>query len=167
MAGSKVVTGARAKVIIGGKVVGVFTNFSFTVNYDAQPIYVMGNEAPVEIVYTGAEPVHCAAGGWRIIGKSPIGMPVDGSTELVPKLENIMKQPTLEISVFDRQTNQSIGKISGAKSVSFTTGWQSRQPADFQVSFIGLTYSDEGTSGGDDTDHDYRNGNYSQVTFDN
>ena len=136
--GSKVVNGARTKIIIDDKVVAV-SSISFNISNDVQPVVICGNPGPVELNYVGVAPVSGSITGWRIIGHGPF------EETKYCRPENILNQPSVTLQVFDRQTGRPIAKIREVKITSWGTGYTARQQSEFTCHFMGLMYDDETT----------------------
>ena len=135
--GNRVVHGARAKIIIGTEVVGIFTAFSYGLAYHAEPVYIIGNPAPIEINYLSQEVVQCQGSGWRVVGAGP------HESMKLPRLQELLNQNDIQIKVLDRQTGKVIATIHNVKPVSYQTAITARQQEEISVSFVGLLVTDE------------------------
>lgn len=143
---SKTMTGARGKVYISDPVtgttslIGIFSNISWGLTYDAQPVFLLGRHGPDEIVYTAQEPVSVQCSGFRVVG--------NGAHKLakLPNLKDLLSSEYLEILVVDRQTGRDIAKIHGVRPVSFSTTLSARNLEEISVSYIGLVADDEDTT---------------------
>lgn len=147
MAAAKTMTGARAKLLIGGstsadppRVVGIFNNVSYGLQYDAQPVYILGRYSAAEIEYTGQEPVGITASGWRIVNHGP------HTDARVPKLSDLLRHEYLSLTIVDRQTGQRIATIHSVRPTGFTTALSERQLQNMQLSFMGILVDDEDTT---------------------
>lgn len=136
---AKVMTGARAKVSVNGKPVGIFNNISYGQTYTADPIFILGAYGPVETVYTAQDAINITASGWRVIDHGPHA---DAS---VPTLSELLRHEYIEITVFDRMDDEAkpIAKFHQCRPVSYNTTLANRQPSEVQVTFIGLKMDDE------------------------
>jgi len=137
---AKVMTGARAKVSINGKPVGIFNNISYGLNFTADPIFILGAYGPTEIVYTAQDAVSITASGWRVIDHGPHTEPS------VPTLSELLAHEYLEITVFDRLSADGakpIAKFHRCRPVSYNTTLANRQPSEVSISFMGLRMDDE------------------------
>jgi len=141
--GSKavVMTGARAKVAIGGNFVGVFSMISYGLNYGADPIFILGSYGPKEIVYTSQEVVSIQASGWRVIDNGP------HMAAQMPTLDKLLNHQDIEITVFDRLTNKTIAKFHNCRPISYNTSLNNKQAAEISVNFLGLKLGDESFDG--------------------
>ena len=97
MAPPKTLHGARATLSIDGKIVGLYSQVSYGVQYDVQPAYILGRHSPGELVYTAQEPVQISCTGFRVFNNGPHG------DAKVPKLQDLLNHSDISISVFDRQ----------------------------------------------------------------
>lgn len=144
--GSKAMNGARAKVIVNGKLIGIFTAISYGLSYRAEPTYILGKEEADEINYTSQEVISIRASGWRVIGHgahSAIGL---------PKLREILNQPTTIVTLFDRQTGVNFAKVREVKVTGFSTSITARQQQEITVEMVGIYLEDESGVNGGSTD---------------
>lgn len=139
MAQSKIMHGARAVVQLGKKRVGVFTNVSYGSAYDVQPAFVLGRFSPVELTYTGAEPIGISASGWRVIGHGPF----TESGGNMPKLQDLLDAEDMTFSLYDRQTDQLIMTVVGVRHAGFSTSIAPKSLEEIGYNFIGLRLTDE------------------------
>lgn len=138
---AKTVTGARAQVMIGNKIVGIFNNISFGLNYDLAPIYVLGRYTAAETVFTAQEVVSVSATGFRAVGAGPF------EAVSLPYLKQLMSHEYIELAVFDRQTNRKIAQIHEVRPTGFSTSIGARGIEEISVSFTGISLEDESTDG--------------------
>jgi len=139
MAQSKIMHGARAVVQLGKKRVGVFTNVSYGSAYDVQPAFVLGAYAPVELTYTGVEPIGISASGWRVIGHGPYTE--DGGN--MPRIQDLLTAQDMTFSLYDRQTQQLIMTVTGVRHAGFSTSVSPKALEEISYNFIGLILRDE------------------------
>lgn len=140
MAVSKVFHGARAKLNIGQNTVGIFTNVSYGVQYDVQPVSILGAMAPVELAYTGQEAIQITASGWRVIGHGPH----DPQGAQVPKLQDLLTHEDITVSLFDRQDDSNpIMVVTGVRPTGYSTSVSARGLQEITVSMVGLKLTDE------------------------
>lgn len=132
--------GSRAKILIDGKVIGIFNTVSYGVNYDANPIHILGSFAPKEIVLTGQDAITVQASGFRIIGKGPYNK-VDGAK--VPQLQDLLNHEDISLAIIDRQTGAQIMSVVGVRPSGFNTTINARGVTEIQVTFMGTVLSDE------------------------
>lgn len=132
-----ILNGARAQLIVNGRIVGVFTTCSWGLAYDAAPAYILGAYAPVEITYTGQEPVSVTAAGFRVVEN---GAHVAAG---VPKLQELMAHEDVTLSISDRQTGKTIMLVKGVRPLAYDTDVSARSISTFTVRFMGLKVEDE------------------------
>jgi hypothetical protein len=137
---AKVMHGARAQLYIDGKVVGVFSDCSWGLRYDAQPVYILGRFSPAEIGYTAQEAVQVTARGFRILDNGP------HVTAKVPKLQDLLRHQDISLSIHDRQSGTLIATVTGCRPVGYETSVSSRALQEMSVTFMGLMVSDESTN---------------------
>jgi hypothetical protein len=142
---AKTMNGARAKVAIvdpatgQALTVGIWNNFSYSVNHDVQPAFILGRFSAAELVTTGVEPVSITAGGWRVINHGPYA---DGK---LTNVKDLLTQEYLVLTVIDRQTGKNIATIHGCLPTGFSSGLSSRQLQESTNTYMGLLMDDEST----------------------
>ena len=142
MAKAKVFHGARAKLVVDGKVVGLFSNCSWGVAYDSHAIHILGRFSPAEIVLTGQDAINVSATGFRLIDNGPH---IDAK---VPKLQDLLNHEDISLSLIDRQTGKNILNIVGVRPTGYSSNVSSRGITEMTVNFMGTIASDEsGTQG--------------------
>jgi hypothetical protein len=146
---AKVMNGARAKLAIieNGKsrYVGLFQNVSYGLTYSAEPVYILGNFAPVEIEYTSQDAVQITCSGWRVIERGPF------AEASVPKLQDLLLHEYMELVIEDRQSRERglpdqivrIAKFRNVRPIGFSTQISARQLEEITVNFIGIKVDDE------------------------
>lgn len=132
--------GSRAKVIINGKVVGIFGNCSYGVRYDANPVFILGRFNPAEIALTGQEAIEVQCSGYRVIDNGP------HAVASVPMLQDLLNHEDFTLAIIDRQTKKEIMTVVGVRPTGYSTEVASRQLQSLQVSFMGIAISDESGS---------------------
>ena len=138
-----VMNGARAKLArldpATGKatVVGIFNSVSWGLNYQTEPVYILGRYTAAEIDYTSQAPVDIRASGWRVIGH---GAHKDGG---VPELINLLTEPYISLTVLDRATDRPIATMHRVRATSYSTGVNARQLQEVQVSFQGILVDED------------------------
>jgi maltoporin len=141
--GQKILSGARAQLIVNGKIVGLFTNCSWGVSYDAIPSYILGRFSPAEITYAGQEAIAVQATGFRIIDNGAY------VAAALPKLQDLLTHEDISLAVYDRQTNKQIMLVVGVRPVSYSTDVSARAISSFSCNFLGLRSEDESGSQGE------------------
>jgi hypothetical protein len=134
---SKTMHGARAQLSIAGKIVGVFNSVSYGIQYDANPVYVLGRFNAAEIALTGMEPVSVTAQGFRVVENGPYVV------SNVPMLQELLNHEDIILSLFDRQSGKEIMTVVGVRPTGYTTDVAARGLQSLSVSFMGLSLSDE------------------------
>ena len=132
--------GSRAKLLIDGEVIGIFNNVSYGVNYDANPIHILGRFSPAEIVLTGQDAITVQASGFRIIDKGPYNK-IQGAK--VPQLQDLLNHEDISLAVIDRQTGKQIMSVVGVRPTGFNSTLNARGVTEIQVTFVGTVLSDE------------------------
>jgi len=136
--------GARAVVHIGGTPVGIFSQISYSVTYDVQPVFTLGRFSAIEIVYTGAEPVSVSASGYRVISSDAEGQRGPHGELSVPKLDELLNNEDTTICIYDRQnTAKPILNVIGIKPTGYSTSISRGGLQEISVNFVGLIASDE------------------------
>lgn len=129
--------GSRAKVIIDGKVVGIFGNCSYGVRYDANPVFILGRFNPAEIALTGQEAIEVQCSGYRVVDNGPYAV------ASVPKLQDLLNHEDITLGIVDRQTGKEVLTVVGVRPTGYSTEVASRQLQSLQVSFMGIALADE------------------------
>jgi len=142
MPASKTFHGARAQLIIAppgqaARVVGIFSSVSFGLQFDVNPVYLLGRFSADELVYTGMAPVKVTATGWKVIGAGP--HVVAG----LPTLDQLLTADYLELAIYDRQTDQRVAQIHSVRCEGYSTTINARELDSMSVSFVGLLIDDE------------------------
>lgn len=152
MAAPKIMNGARAKFGILdpatgiAKYLGIFNNVSYGLTYDAQPAYILGNYAPVEIDYTAQEPVGITASGWRVIDH---GAHADAA---VPKLQDLLRHEYLTLTIVDRQDpTRNIAVFRNVRPTGYSTTISARNLEEITVTFTAIAVDDETAQNADPT----------------
>lgn len=136
---ARTITGARAKIFIDGKLIGIVQSVNCSVNYGVQDIAICGNEATAEIVYTHMAPVSLDMSGFRVYNNGPY------KDLNIPQLQDLLNHQDFSVSVMDRQNPNSapIINVIGVRPVSWTSSFSSRGIMDLSGTFMGLTFQDE------------------------
>ena len=116
MAQSSILTGARAKILINGKIVGLFNNCSWSVRQDKQPQFILGRHSPAEITPTAQEAVSMTLNGYRVVGAGPYKV---GGASL---LKNLLNEEDFSVQIIDRQTGQQIFMAKGCRVQGWSSG---------------------------------------------
>jgi len=147
MAKAKVLTGARAKVLINGNLVGLFANCTWSIRQDKQPLFILGRYNPAEITPTSQEPVSLSLTGYRVVDSGPYK--VANAT----LLKNLLQEEDFSVAILDRQTGKRIFTAVGCRVTGWSSGVASRGVSDIRIDVIGIRGEDEfGTAAGGDDD---------------
>jgi len=144
----KVVSGARAKVGIYDPatgqttIVGIWSDISYSLQYDVQPVYILGRYSASELDYTSMDVVRITATGWRTIKNSP------HVAAAVPRLQDLLNHEYLEFAIIDRQLEAEggdgrIAKIRNIRPEGYSQGFSARQLSSTSYSFVGLLVDTE------------------------
>lgn len=140
----RVMSGARAVVSIQEQgsngtstPVGIFTNISYSVQYDAQGVWVLGGYSAREIDYTAVELVSINATGWRVINH---GAHREAG---VPTLKQILTKDYLTFVIKDRATGVTIATIENVRATGHQGGFTNKQLSEITLSFVGTFMNDE------------------------
>lgn len=146
MAKAKTLTGARAKIMIGDKVVGLINNCNWSMRQGKEPVFILGRFSPAEIVPTTQEAVSLDMTGLRLVDAGPYA--VANAT----LLKNLLEEEDFVVTVIDRQTNKAIFRARGCRLTGWSSGVGARGISDVRMSVIGMVGEDEFgiATGGDD-----------------
>jgi hypothetical protein len=148
MATPKVVSGPRCKIgfIPGGGQqnaqptwVGIYNNVSYGVRYDAVPAYILGRYSAAALDYTAAELVNVTCSGYRVVDHGPY------KAGRLPKLQDLIKQDYIVISIVDRVTNKEIMRVTNVLPVGFDTTIAAKQLEEMTLTYVGILHDDEET----------------------
>jgi hypothetical protein len=134
---SVTMTGARAKVKVAGKYVGIFDSCQYGGNIGTEPIHTLGRYSPAEISITSYEAVQVSCSGFRIIDQGVHVLPA------VPKLQDLLNFEAVQIEVEDRQTGKTIATIKNCVPSNWSESQQAKGTTRFNVSYIGTLLHDE------------------------
>lgn len=147
MAQAKILTGARAKVLIKGRPVGLFANCTWSIRQDKTPQFILGRFNPAEITPTAQEAVTMSLTGYRVVDAGPYK--VANAT----LLRNMLNEEDFDIAVLDRQTGKTIFRATGCRVTGWSSGVASRGVSDIRIEVIGLVGEDEfGIAAGGDAE---------------
>lgn len=134
---SKVMTGGRAVVSIGGERVGIFESCTYGANVSVEPIHLLGRYGPAEITQTSYEAIAIQCNGFRVIGNGAHVLPK------FPKLQDLLNLGPVTISIRDRQSGELIMTAIGCVPTSYNSGVNARATSRVTVSYTGLKVTDE------------------------
>jgi hypothetical protein len=139
----QILHGARAQLMVAGKIVGCFTSCQWGVNYDAVPSFILGRYSPAEITYTGQDAISVTATGFRIVDNGAY------KAGALPQLQNLMTHEDIALAIFDRQTQKLVLTVVGVRPTGYSAGTAARAISDFSVNYLGMRAEDESGSQGE------------------
>ena len=139
----KTTNGAMAAVMIDNVVVGIFDSCSWSKNFGAEPVFILGRHSPAEIAVTSQEAISVNCSGFRIIGNGVHILPK------VPKLQDLVNLENITIGIRDRNTGKLIYNVTGCKVVATSGGLQSKAVSRCQISYLGIADEDESGAQGE------------------
>lgn len=138
---SQTLTGARCKLYIDGIPVGTFASVSYGVDYDVQDVFTMGKYNAQEIVYTGMNTVNVSVQGFRVLDFGPY------KDISVPKLGDLLLHNDITLQLTDRRSvgtpSENVLTVFNVRPVNWNSDHQSRSLSTLNVTFRGITISDE------------------------
>lgn len=134
---SKVLTGARAKVYVNNKLVGIYETCTYNMNIGTEPIHLLGRYSPDEITPTSYEAVTISCSGFRIVGQGPHVLPA------VPKLQDLLTLDGVTLAIVDRQSGATILTAIGCVPNSYNGNHNARATSRITINYTGLRISDE------------------------
>jgi hypothetical protein len=137
MARAKVLTGARAKVLINGNLVGLFSNCSWSLRQGKEALYVLGRYSPAEITPTDQAPVQITLTGYRVVNAGPYAV------AKATLLKNLLTEDDFSVAILDRQTGELIFQADGCRVMGWSGGVAQRGVSDLRLDIIGLIGEDE------------------------
>jgi hypothetical protein len=147
MAQAKTLVGSRAKILINGQVVGLFTNCSWSIRQSKEPLFTLGRYSPGEIVPTSQEAVTVTLTGYRVVDSGPYK--VANAT----LLKDLLNEEDFSIVILDRKTGLSLFTAVGCRVQGWSSGVASRGVSDIRLDVIALRGEDEyGASVGGDAE---------------
>ncbi len=137
MGQAQIFTGARAKVLINGNVVGLFSNCSWSINQAKVPNFILGRYSPGEITPVDQDAVRMSLTGYRVINAGPYKV-ADATL-----LKNLLNEEDFSVAILDRQTNQRIFQADGCRVLGWSSGAAARGVSDLRIDIIGMIGQDE------------------------
>lgn len=132
---NNVMTGARAKISVGEKVIGIFDSCQYGAALGNEGVFTLGRYAAHEVAITSYELVQVSCSGFRVIGS--------GFQEHLsaPTLEELIKLEGVDITVVDRKDSKTIAKIIECKAVNWGEAQQAKATTKFSITYLGLILS--------------------------
>ena len=135
---SKVITGARAKVFVNNKLVGIFESCTVSGGYSTEPIFLLGRYAPDEIVVTASEVVNVSCSGFRIAGEGIHVLPA------VPLVKDLLGFNAFTITVVDRQSGDVLETVLNCVPSTHNTSYNSRATSKISINYTGtIAYNED------------------------
>jgi hypothetical protein len=150
-----IVHGARAQLNVTlpdgtSKIMGIFTNVSWGVNYDVSPAWVLGRFSPAALTYTGQDVVTVNASGYRVYDN---GAFVSCG---LPTLDKLLTYTDMSLSIQDRQPHagrsQNLVIVTNVKPTGYNAGVAARALSEMSVTFQGLIAADENVTNAESPD---------------
>lgn len=150
---STTMTGARAKIYVRDKLIGLATECNWNVRYGQEPVHTLGRHEPQEIVTTSQEAIEVTVNGLRVVDSGPHkGMdPETGAgASIVPSLTELMNNLDMTIRIEDRQTKgKNIMTVVGCRSSGYSSTVNAKGMMNLSMNFVGLRATDETAQGKD------------------
>jgi hypothetical protein len=142
-AGGKVVTGARAEVIVNGNLVGIFDSCTVSGALGTEPIFLLGRYAPDEIAVTSSEAVNVSCSGFRVVGAGIHTLPA------FPLVSDLLLFDPFTITVVDRQTDEVLETILGCVPGSHNTNYNAKATSKVNITYTGIIAYNEDANDND------------------
>lgn len=144
---AQTITGARAKLSINGKTIGLATDCNWNYRIGEEPVFILGRYEAAEIVPTSQEPVDITVNGLRIFQNGPhFGYNGTANSEvMVPVLSTLLSYKDILIEVYDRQNPNSKPLISvkQCRSTGYSSSINAKGLMTMSMSFTGIRQVDE------------------------
>lgn len=141
---AEIITGARARFLLGGVKVGYATRVSLSENITFEPIVTLDSLAKREHAPTDYD-VQLEAAMVRIVNdtvKSRGWFPKQGQSD-AEFLSNVITQGVLDAVLEDSQTGTMVAKVTGVRMASRSVTIDARGVVGTDVSFVALRARDE------------------------
>jgi len=138
--------GARAKIYVANRLVGVATSISYSVQISTEAIHTLGRFEPQEIVQTAYEAVAVTLNGFKVIDKGPYHQE-NGKTIATP-LGQLFKSVEFDIHVEDRETKKIVLRITRCKNTGLSSDLGAKATTTYTATFLGVAMQDESVEEG-------------------
>ena len=145
MAKANILTGARAKLIINGKAIGLFASCNWSIRQGKDPAFILGRYNPAEITPTSQEAISMDMRGFRVVDAGPYA--VASATHL----KDLLNEQDFSVAIVDRQTGKTIFTAEGCRITGWSSGVAAKGVSDISLSVIGIVGHDESIQDDDDT----------------
>lgn len=145
---AQTLTGARAKLYINEKLIGLATDCSWSLPYGMEPVHTLGRYEPQEIVPVSQEAIEVSMNGMRVVNNGP-HQGFDGNVDtakLVPVLKDLLNNKDITIRIEDRQTGEEIMRVAQCRSRGYSSQVGAKGMVTYSMNFIGIRITDEHTT---------------------
>lgn len=142
---AQTLTGARAKLYINGKLIGLGTDCSWSLPYGMEPVHTLGRYEPQEIVPVSQEAIEVSVNGMRVLNFGPhFGYNGNVDTALmVPVLADLLNNKDITLEIIDRQSGKSIMRVAQCRSRGYSSQVGAKGMVTYSMQFIGIRATDE------------------------
>lgn len=150
---AKTLTGARAKMYVNNKLVGIFESCSYNMSIGTEPIFLLGRYGADEIVPTSYEAVSINCSGFRVVGAGPhtgsasannAGVGVAATAgPAVPMLQDLLNLEAVTLAIVDRKDGTAILTAIGCIPNSYNGNHNAKATSKVTINYTGLRLSDE------------------------
>jgi len=136
---SPILHGAKVKVVLNDRVVGIFTNVSYSKSYGMHTAHVLGRHSPAAFTYTHQEAIPVTMTGFRVVDAGPYKL------NAMPELEDLLSASGVNLQLEDRTdpANPKIIMRGRLYATSFSGGTAARSISDITVQGLMATMDDE------------------------
>lgn len=138
----KTLTGARCVVVLDGTAIGTFDSISYGESVGTEAIHTLGSYMAREIVPTSYESITVNCSGYRVINSGP------HTTPKFPSVTDLLSINSVNLEVYDRQTNTVVGVIYGCIPSNNQVGFHAKSTSKMSISYHGIWASDESLPNG-------------------
>jgi hypothetical protein len=138
----KILSGARAILKIDNKVLAFATNVGYRISIPHAPINVLGRYSAARHEPLGYDvTVNCGVLRFTEVGEK--GNAPDGSSQIMPKLQDIINKDDIKIEILDRKTDQTILVVDRCRCTDRGGNLSSRDLLTENWTFIGIIASND------------------------
>lgn len=138
---SPIFHGAKAKVKLDHKVVGIFTSCTWSYANDLHIAYVLGRTGPAAATYTGREAVNLTLTGFKVIGAGA------QTVHSAPQLKDLLSYPGVQIEILERGDSktgdQTVMRCDEFFANNISSGVNARTISDITVTGQALSIADD------------------------
>jgi hypothetical protein len=147
---AKTISGARAKVYVNNKLIGIVNSINYSHNLGVVPVQTLGRFTTNELVMTSSEPISGSMSGFRVLnngmyrqGESQDAGITNSAVEL-NRLQDLLSAGYTTVQVIDRQTDVTLANIKDVVITGYNVGINAKDIANVSINFIGISIEDEG-----------------------